>query len=305
MKRIGKATFPLLLLLVFFTACTSGPTVETLSPASLPTESALELLAPEPLSEGSPLTLAGEGLYSAVMMDAEEAYGFSGGTAANLEGWFQLLGFQAEEPFYEYYDLDGTLRLTLWYDPESGVGLGIRYCGGDAYGFGFRSTGQAVRRDTEEEPYGKGWDWAYGWYRWEDDPFTLPSYDASEVPDYEERREWDEEGRLTSLASYGTLEYWPPVKENPLPLWEFTYDYDEQGVLRHRRVFSHYTFYTTNPGQNGYYDDQGRLAYEDGYITHGSTDTYYIYKGDAKKPSYALYLDQSHQYYYPDFVCYP
>ena len=108
------------------------------------------------------------------------------------------------------------------------------------------------------------------------------------------------------MASYGTLsEYWPPVKENPLPLCEFTYDYDEEGTLLHRNVFSHYTFHTTAPGQDGYYDDQGRLAYERGYITHGSTDTYYIYEGDSKKPAYVLYLDECHQTSFPQFLRYP
>jgi hypothetical protein len=87
-----------------------------------------EPLVPLPLPEGSPLILAGEELESAIMMDIPGGgYGFSKDAAANLEGWFQLLGFQEEEPFYEDHDRDGFLRLRLWYDEESGMGLGIRY----------------------------------------------------------------------------------------------------------------------------------------------------------------------------------
>ena len=262
-----------------------------------------ENLVPEPLPEGSPLTLAGEELESAIMMDIPGGgYGFSKDAAANLEGWFQLLGFQEEEPFYEDHDRDGALRLRLWYDEESGVGLGIRYrdCG-DPWGiclrgFGFTTTSWA-ERDPEAEKSG------FGWYRWED-PYTLPE-DAEEITGYEERRKYDQAGHLTSLASYGVLEGWPDTVEQPMEIYFMKYEYDEAGVLFHRQ-FGHSIQWgaTTNPGRDGYYDDQGRLVYEYGYITHGSTHTYYIYEGEEEKPSYALYLDDNLGADFPEFVRY-
>lgn len=162
-----------------------------------------EPLVPQPLPEGSPLTLAGEELDFALMMDVpSDEYSFSQGAAANLEGWFQLLGFQAEEPFYEYHDPDGILRLRLWYDEESGMGVGIRYRDyGDPletllYGFGFTTTGWA-ERDPEREKEG------FGWYRWEE-PLALPLLPDHIMEDwkYWEREEYDEEGRLIGRASY-------------------------------------------------------------------------------------------------------
>lgn len=263
-----------------------------------------EPLVPQPLPEGSPLTLAGEELDFALMMDVpSDEYSFSKGAAANLEGWFQLLGFQAEEPFYEYHDPDGILRLRLWYDEESGMGLGIRYrddYGGQAgsrlRGFGFTTTGWA-ERDPEREKEG------FGWYRWEE-PYALPG-DAEEITGYEERREYDEAGRLIGLASYGVLEDWSATVEQPMLIYFMQYEYDEAGALFHRE-FGHNVRWgaTTNPGMDGYYDDRGRLAYEYGYITHGSTDTYYIYEGEAEKPSYALYLDDNLGADFPTFVRY-
>ena len=288
MKYNRKAVLPIFILCLFLSACAREPGVESPAPSENP----------------MPLTLAGEELYSAVMMDIPaDGYSFSKDTAANLDGWFQLMGFQAEEPFYEYFDQNGTLRLRLWYDEKSGMGLGIRYRDyGDPletllYGFGFPTTSWADR-DPEDEKYG------FGWYRWED-PYVLPKAEAEEITDYEERRKYDEAGRLISLASYGVFEEWSTMVEQPMLIYYMNYEYDETGTLFHRD-FGHNIRWgaTTNPGMDGYYDDQGRLAYEYGYITHGSTDTYYIYEGDSKKPSYALYLDESAPANFPQFVRY-
>lgn len=170
------------------------------------------------------------------------------------------MGFQAEEPFYEYFDQNGTLRLRLWYDEKSDMGLGIRYRDyGDPletllYGFGFPTTSWADR-DPEDEKYG------FGWYRWED-PYVLPKAEAEEITDYEERRKYDEAGRLISLASYGVFEEWSTMVEQPMLIYYMNYEYDETGTLFHRD-FGHNIRWgaTTNPGMDGYYDDQGRLAY--------------------------------------------
>lgn len=42
---------------------------------------------------------------------------------------------------------------------------------------------------------------------------------------------------------------------------------------------------------DGDYDEQGRLIYQYGYITHGAIDEYYIYEGNRMEPQYRLLLD--------------
>lgn len=264
-----------------------------------------EPLVPEPLPEGSPLTLAGEELDFALMMDVpSDEYSFSQGAAANLEGWFQLLGFQAEEPFYEYHAPDGILRLRLWYDEASGVGLGIRYrddYGGQAgsrlRGFGFTTTSWA-ERDPEREKE------SFGWYRWED-PLELPSPPDYILEDwkYWEREEYDGEGRLISRAGYTDYSDWSGPEDTAV--YSIGIVYDEEGRLAQRNLWRNsFLCGTTNPSERGYFDSRGRLAYEYGYITHGSTDTYYIYEGELTKPSYALYLDDNLGADFPLFVRY-
>jgi hypothetical protein len=46
-------------------------------------------------------------------------------------------------------------------------------------------------------------------------------------------------------------------------------------------------------GSNGeiHYDAEGRMIYEDAYVTHGSIYNYYLYNGDEKKPWSCIYLD--------------
>ncbi len=263
-----------------------------------------EPLVPQPLPEGSPLTLAGEELESAIMMDIPGGgYGFSKDAAANLEGWFQLLGFQAGEPFYEYYDPDGILRLRLWYDEESGMGVGIRYrddyggrAGSRLRGFGFTTTSWAARVPEWEE-YGSTW------YRWEAPLESPPLPDWMDRETCGEREEYDREGRL--IGRSGSADCSDQGYSEDMGIYSMGFFYDEKGRLVQRDLWRNSFFYgTTNPSARGYFDSQGRLVYEYGYITHGSTDTYYIYEGEEEKPSYALYLDDNLGADFPEFVRY-
>lgn len=83
------------------------------------------------------------------------------------------------------------------------------------------------------------------------------------------------------------------------------YTYDENGILRtydyhhDSSQFGTYSF-----SRNGWYDEQGRLIYEDVYVTHGSEDYYYIYEGDKEIPSYCLMLDAVHGLQDPTFTEY-
>ena len=71
------------------------------------------------------------------------------------------------------------------------------------------------------------------------------------------------------------------------------YEYGENGNLKYRfyfhnaRIFG--TWYTT---WKSYFDNQGRIAYECIYITHGSMEKFYIYSDDDEKPEYLLMLDR-------------
>ncbi len=40
-----------------------------------------------------------------------------------------------------------------------------------------------------------------------------------------------------------------------------------------------------------HYDEEGRMIYEDAYVTHGTFYNYYLYNGDEKKPWACIYVD--------------
>ncbi len=232
--------------------------------------------------------LAERVLSYALRMD-DSQYGFSTGQDANLEELFTACGFLTEEPFYTYKNEEGRADLTLWYNEETGVGIGI--CGDR----GFTCTAAQASRGTEDGYAG------FGWYRWEDDLIPpMPEWIGAE--NYQEEKEYDEAGRLIRLDSSGEFEEWDGQR---LWIYSLEWTYDENGVVRHRHFGRNEMFFgTTTPGENGYYDGQGRLVYERGYITHGHTETYYIYEGENTTPTYCLDLDFSAPFYFPVFVYY-
>lgn len=274
---------PLLLaLLLLLTACAQPPEAEMPSTAPQPTES-----LPEPIQEDVPLTLAGRELCSAILF--HEDGNFDVGEAAKLDELFSTCGFAEEEPFYLYTNEEGEPQLTLWYDAERKTCVGL--CG--EYGFAEKAVSQAKRRDEYEENMG------YGFYRWEADPVPVA---PDGMEDYQEEREYDEVGRLIKLNSTGVCD---GLSDQRQWVYSIDYTYDENGVLRHRTFGRNsMIFGSTNPGQDEYYDEQGRLIYEWGYITHGHTETYYIYEGDNRTPSHYLYLDFCAPYASPIFAYY-
>ncbi|MDE6982941.1 MAG: hypothetical protein K2O99_00145, partial [Lachnospiraceae bacterium] len=68
--------------------------------------------------------------------------------------------------------------------------------------------------------------------------------------------------------------------------WEYRGD----GSLKQRSYYHNNFMYDTLEGN---YDAQGRVVYEQGYITHGSLDYYYIYSKDRVTPDYCLYIDHN------------
>ena len=291
------------LFMFFLSACSSIPvtednSIQASSPISTETPiptllPPMETPVPEPDQECGTVILAGRefDLRHVLRMDDSE-YGFSTGGGAKLNEFFETCGFAADVPFYTYENEEGQADLILWYHEETGAGLGL--CG--VYAFAFEMTGQATKEEDKGEEAS-----FYGWYRWEEE--WIPSEpEWLDIENYQEDREYDEAGRLVKLVTSGEFADWDGQR---LWIYDLTFDYDESGKVRHRYFGQNgMLFGTTNPRENGYFDSQGRLVYERGYITHGHTETYYIYDGDDMAPAYGLYLDDSPPYYFPEFVVY-
>lgn len=84
-------------------------------------------------------------------------------------------------------------------------------------------------------------------------------------------------------------------------LW-IDYEYYSNGSLKSRFYWhSGYVFGSSHSTWQCCFDEQGRIAYEDIYITHGSEDTYYIYMDDTNEPAYILDLDNNMGWWMPEF----
>lgn len=201
------------------------------------------------------------------------------------EDFVQMHGFEAEEPFYEYFDEEGEKLFTIYYDPNTGNGCGISYYLGR--GFVFSET-EGVR--------------------WEDirkDYFTIETIRGEtcpeEVSDYEENVEYDNEGRMIHYESFGVWEKGSGVEREFI--LRLLYEYDSNGSLL-KREYSHNSslFGTWCSYIYSRFDEAGRVEYESAYITHGSLEYLYIYQNDSAKASYALEIDCNMGTLIPRFV---
>lgn len=197
-------------------------------------------------------------------------------------------GFGEAEPYYTYYDSDGTKQLELYLN-EKGRGCGIRYIKepaaneNDMAGFAFDIFGET--------------EWMEG------NPYILESVNgetgAEEVLDYTETYEYNENEQLTFYQSTGKIEWMTdedtkPEEIEPEVILELSFVYREDGTLCRRSYFHNPSvFGTTYSSQESYYDAQERLIYKEAYITHGHLEYYYIYEGDSKVPLYCLELDDN------------
>ncbi|MDE7477663.1 MAG: hypothetical protein K2M91_06905, partial [Lachnospiraceae bacterium] len=86
---------------------------------------------------------------------------------------------------------------------------------------------------------------------------------------------------------------------------EINFIYRDDGTL-YCRNYNHNQriFGTTLLSRNSYYDEHGRVSYENGYITHGMLEYYYIYEDESEKPAYLLELDYDLGYAIPSIVHY-
>lgn len=217
------------------------------------------------------------------------------------ESFIMSAGFADQEPFYEYDNDDGSKRLVLYYDEETEKGCGIRYyertpdivVTSGVYGFTFEKA-KATERTWEitERDYKK--------------PATVDGYTGeNDVSEYRENYEYDSAGRITHYDSRGILTFWSEDETEPRYILAIDYEYGEDGKLRHRMYWHNsMVFGTYCTTWESWFDEQGRIEYEDIYITHGSLDYYYIYADDNRQSDYVLVLDNNCGWWVPEFTVY-
>lgn len=209
---------------------------------------------------------------------------------ADEESLLTGFGFEDAEPFHEYRDEQGVLRLLLYFNEQTGEGCGICYTGNNGeymYGFTFDDamkgewTGFLTEYDKQisiEETTGE-----------------------KSVKEYQEEFGYDPEGKLLKYASSGIYD---DDTERSRVL-ELEYEYHNNGNLKYRHYYHNPwifgTWYTT---WDSYFDELGRVEYESAYITHGSLEYFYIYEDEDEKPEYVLVLDDNLGALIPEFTSY-
>lgn len=197
------------------------------------------------------------------------------------EAFLSQYGFEESTPLYEYV-LDGSTWLVLYYDEETGLGCGLRYyqrnpnewATSGVYGFSFMGMDEGTYALDKLTA------------RLSVDYTEFETCDGRTCSSDQEKIEYDDDGRVSCYEADGT------VNGEPDFLIRMYYEYDENGTLRQRQYYHNsLAFGTTSLYWYSYFDEQGRLEYEDTYHTHGSIEFYYIYSGDSDEPSFGLMLD--------------
>ena len=208
-------------------------------------------------------------------------------TYPSREKFLADYGFQDKYPFYEYYDDFHRLELELFFDEQTRQGCGIAY----RYNYNY-----ALEQTTQY------WGFTFDHVtreKWEsEDVFsTLSVYgtdaQADNVSGYREIYEYTDDGKLSSFDARGTVvDYGEGGERSEDSLLSMDYIYRSDGTLYHKQYYHHHILFgSTHQGQSSDFDEQGRIIYKYSYITHGSLNYYYIYKGDSQKPAYCLMLD--------------
>lgn len=230
-------------------------------------------------------------------------WGNSGYTAEyeDRQSLLEEYGFGDREPDYESYDERGDLRLELYVNEAEGTACGFAH--------DYRYT-----YDLEKREYLYGFTVDSIWEQeWEEpDPFNMKAVDgtdgADQVEEYEENLDYREDGQPDYFESRGYIEWLKDggetegVKDT---LLQISYIYRDDGTLFYRGYrHNSQVFGTTFLNLNSYYDERGRIRYEDGYITHGTYYYYYFYEDNGKKPKYCLALDDNLGYHIPVMIRY-
>lgn len=254
--------------------------------------SELQWIDTETLAAAQDREMTHSGIYVYVQKyDKDERYWYPNETDFVTEN-----GFGEAEPFFEYSVPDGQKRLTLYYDEVTQRGCGIRYYERDPstfittgmYGFVFDGWQQSEENRILED-YLK--------------PESVDGTNGSnEVEDFTENTEYDAKGRITHYDAGGILTFLKEDNTEPERILWIDYEYYDNGNLK-SRSYRHngYIFSTWYTVWDCFFDEQGRITYEDIYITHGSMDTYYIYTDATREPTYILDLDNNCGDWIPTF----
>lgn len=230
-------------------------------------------------------------------------HGISGHTQEyeSRQALLKDFGFADSEPMYQYFDRYGSLQMELYADEDKEQMCGITY----TYRFNTELekvvTMKGFTLCSVTETKWKG-----------HDPFTFQSVHGTTgaeneyVKDYEENIEYTDFGKPDCFVSRGRVEGWSGEDEMQ-DIVRINFIYREDGTLYWRDYYhSHQAFGTTLQGLDSFYDEQERIIYESGYITHGQLEYYYIYEdrdGEiSDKPTYILCLDYNMGYAVPNMI---
>ncbi len=230
-------------------------------------------------------------------------YGNSGDTQQydSRKALLEDFGFENSEPVYQYFDRYGNLQLELYADEDREQMCGIAYI----YRF---------NTELEKVVSMKGFtlctimeaEWN------ERDPFILQSVygtsgtDYEHVKDYEESIEYTDTGKPDCFVARGRIEQRPEA-DKMQDILKIDYIYREDDSLFWRDYYHNdWVFGTTLQSLDSFYDEQERVIFESGYITHGTLEYYYIYEDrdgkTADKPAYVLCIDYNMGYVIPNMI---
>ena len=207
----------------------------------------------------------------------DEIYGLKLLNETDRTQYLKAVGMATTSPIYRYFNDEGDLQLELFYHMTRRAGVGIYY---DRY------QGQLTMK-----PFDVGSWIAETWF---DDRYSLPDGEEEKhhFDQYDEEHIYNEEGQLTYYCSTGMVPGWKVPVMGKLVEMEFTYR--EDGTLQKKdSSFNSRAYFNPSLGGTFYYDEQERLRYATGYITHGHLEYYYIYEEGSEVPSYCLGLDHN------------
>lgn len=204
--------------------------------------------------------------------------------------------FEEETPFYSYYDENGRLQLSFYYDEKNQ----------NAYGVSYKRWVQNGETMVSENTFKVS---MFGTDFWQEtDPYCFLTYDGesgeSYVDNYEETTTCLPDGKVASYVSMGDID-WLGDEPERQEILKFEYDYRTDGSLRHRYQYANsWVFGTFLCIKDSFYDEGERLVYEHAYVTHGSYDFYYIYQDEDDKPEYCLILDNNLDMIFGELITY-
>ena len=215
----------------------------------------------------------------------------------NREAFLAAYGFANGTPIYEYHDEYRNLQLELYRNEDTGEFCGIAY----SYAFNSEWEKRATMYGFCCDSAVKG-AWNGGW---QDYSVAEEGYNGSEaVEDYEEIIAYTPDGKPDYFKSQGIAE-WEEGYKQLTTILEINHVYRDDGTLFYREYHHNSRiFYTTFSNLNSFFDENGRPAFESGYITHGHLENYYIYEDEGDTPAYVVCLDYNPSALYAEIIRY-